>query len=72
LKIARAARLLGKQLMVGNMGGSTLAMAPGFVVGQLCDVVDLDGPYGLADDPLAEKIYSDGQIFVAESLWGAG
>ena len=72
LKMARAARSLGKQLMVGNMGGSTLAMAPGFVVGQLCDVVDLDGPYGLADDPLAEKIYSDGKIFVPESLWGAG
>ena len=72
LKMARAARSLGKQLMVGNMGGSTLAMAPGFVVGQLCDVVDLDGPYGLADDPLAEKIYSDGKILVAESLWGAG
>ena len=72
LKMARAARLFGKQLMVGNMGGSTLAMAPGFVLGQLCDVVDLDGPYGLADDPLAEQIYSDGNIFVAESLWGAG
>jgi L-alanine-DL-glutamate epimerase-like enolase superfamily enzyme len=72
LKMARAARLMGKQVMVGNMGGSTLAMAPGFVVGQLCDVVDLDGPYGLADDPLAETIYSDGKIFVPELIWGAG
>lgn len=71
LKIARAARLFGKQLMVGNMGGSTLAMAPGFVLGQLCDVVDLDGPYGLAEDPLAKQIYSDGEIFVPASLWGA-
>ena len=25
------------KVMVGNMGGSTLAMAPGFIVGQLCD-----------------------------------
>ena len=72
LKMARAARLFGKQLMVGNMGGSTLAMAPGFVLGQLCDVVDLDGPYGLAEDPLAKHIYSHGTIFVAESIWGAG
>jgi L-Ala-D/L-Glu epimerase len=70
LKMVRAARLFGKQLMVGNMGGSTLAMAPGFVLAQLCDVVDLDGPYGLADDPLAAQIYKDGMIFVPESIWG--
>ena len=71
LRMARAARMFGKQVMVGNMGGSTLAMAPGFVLAQLCDVVDLDGPYGLADDPLAAQIYRDGEIFVPESLWGA-
>lgn len=72
LKMARAARLFGKQVMVGNMGGSTLAMAPGFVLAQLCDFVDLDGPYGLADDPLASEIYKDGMIFVRESIWGGG
>jgi L-Ala-D/L-Glu epimerase len=71
LAMAHAARLLGKQVMVGNMGGSTLAMAPGFVVGQLCDFVDLDGPFGLADDPLSTQIYSDGAIFVAETIWGS-
>lgn len=70
LAMTRAARLLGKKLMVGNMGGSTLAMAPGFVLAQLCDLVDLDGPYGLADDPLAEQIYADGKIFVPENIWG--
>jgi L-Ala-D/L-Glu epimerase len=71
LKMERAARMFGKQVMVGNMGGSTLAMAPGFVLGQLCDVIDLDGPFGLADDPLAEQIYKDGRIFVPERIWGA-
>jgi L-alanine-DL-glutamate epimerase-like enolase superfamily enzyme len=71
LKMARAARMFGKQVMVGCMGGSTLAMAPGFVLGQLCDIVDLDGPYGLAEDPLAAQIYRDGMIFVPESLWGS-
>lgn len=70
LSMAHTARLLGKKLMIGNMGGSTLAMAPGFVVAQLCDIVDLDGPYGLADDPLAPEIYSEGRIFVPESIWG--
>jgi len=72
LAMARLARQLGKQLMVGNMGGSTLAMAPGFVLAQLCDLVDLDGPFGLADDPLAKQIYRDGMIFVPDELWGAG
>jgi L-alanine-DL-glutamate epimerase-like enolase superfamily enzyme len=71
LHMARLARQLGKQVMVGNMGGSTLAMAPGFVLGQLCDLVDHDGPFGLADDPLAAQIYKDGDIFVPEAIWGA-
>lgn len=71
LAMARVASAMGKQLMVGNMGGSTLAMAPGFVLAQLCDVVDLDGPAGLADDPLASQIYADGEIFVPEAIWGA-
>jgi L-alanine-DL-glutamate epimerase-like enolase superfamily enzyme len=72
LKMAQTARELGKQLMVGDMGGSTLAMAPGFVLAQLCDFVDLDGPFGHADDPLAAHIYRDGMIFVPETIWGAG
>ena len=72
LQMAREARALGKQLMVGNMGGSTLAMAPAFVLAQLCDFVDLDGPYGLADDPLANEIYRDGMIFAPERIWGSG
>ena len=72
LAMARLARTMGKRVMVGNMGGSTLAMAPGFVLGQLCDIIDLDGPYGLADDPLADQIYRDGKIFIPDSVWGAG
>ena len=36
--------------MVGNMVGTSLAMAPAFVLGQLCDIVDLDGPTFLAAD----------------------
>lgn len=69
LAMARAARAMGKRVMVGNMGGSTLAMAPGFVLAQLCDFVDLDGPYGHGD-PLADEIYHDGMILVPERMWG--
>jgi L-alanine-DL-glutamate epimerase-like enolase superfamily enzyme len=72
LEMQRAARLLGKQVMVGNMGGSTLAMAPGFVLAQRCDVVDLDGPYGHADDAFANQIYRDGFVDIPETIWGAG
>ncbi len=70
LAMAHAVRAMGKKVMIGNMGGSTLAMAPGFVVGQLCDIVDLDGPFALADDSHASEIYVDGDIFVPEAIWG--
>ena len=38
------ARRLGLELMVGNMCGTSLAMAPAFLVAQSCRYVDLDGP----------------------------
>ena len=50
LLIADEARRLGLGVMVGNMVGTSLAMAPAFIVGQHCDVVDLDGPTFLRDD----------------------
>lgn len=71
LMIASEARALGKKVMVGNMAGSTLAAAPGFVLGQYCDLVDLDGPFVLASDPMAETIYSEGRVEVPASFWGA-
>jgi L-alanine-DL-glutamate epimerase-like enolase superfamily enzyme len=72
LAIAKVSLAMGKTLMVGNMAGGTLAMAPAFIVAQYCEVVDLDGPQGLADDPYVEEIYSDGEVFIPETLWGAG
>jgi hypothetical protein len=38
------AQRLGLGLMVGNMCGTSLAMAPAFLVAQSCGYVDLDGP----------------------------
>ena len=70
LAIADEARQLGFKLMVGNMGGSSLAMAPSFVVGQLCDVVDLDGPISLLEDYAPPVVYEDGKIWCPENLWG--
>ena len=50
LALARDARALGLQVMVGCMAGTSLAMAPGMVVGQLAEFVDLDGPLLHAKD----------------------
>lgn len=44
LRMVEQAKALGLGLMVGNMCGSSLAMAPAFLIGQFCDYVDLDGP----------------------------
>jgi L-Ala-D/L-Glu epimerase len=71
LMMAAEARRLGLKVMVGNMAGSTLAAAPGFILGQLCDFVDLDGPHFLADDNSAAEIYSEGMIMVPTGLWGS-
>ena len=48
---------LGLGVMVGNMVGTSLAMAPAFVLGQLCDYVDLDGPTFLAEDRTPSVTY---------------
>jgi len=50
LLIAAAAREADLGVMVGCMVCSSLGAAPGFVVGQLCDLVDLDGPTFLKQD----------------------
>jgi len=65
------AQRLGLRTMVGCMGGTSLAMAPGFLLGQLCEIVDLDGPIFLAKDRDPSVIYDDnGCIFSPETVWG--
>jgi L-alanine-DL-glutamate epimerase-like enolase superfamily enzyme len=71
LRLAAAARDLKLELMVGCMGGSSLAMAPAFVVGQLCSFADLDGPLLAARD-MAHPIRYEGSMMFAPdaALWG--
>ncbi|WP_066816885.1 dipeptide epimerase [Sphingomonas mali] len=71
LMMAERARQLGLGVMVGNMAGGTLSAAPAFVLAQLCDIVDLDGPWFLADDTFAAGLYADGKISVPTEIWGA-
>jgi L-Ala-D/L-Glu epimerase len=70
IAIARRARLLGLEVMVGNMVGTSLAMAPSFLLGQLCDVVDLDGPTFLAADRVPGIRYVDSRIECPPEVWG--
>jgi len=70
LAMAALARRMGLRVMVGNMAGSTLSTAPAFVLAQICDIVDLDGPSSLANDPLASQIYMDGMVMVRSDMWG--
>ena len=72
LEIARAAKADGKRLMVGNMTGTSLSMAPAFVIGQYCEFVDIDGPLLLKTDIEGGLNYlPGGEVEPPQhSLWG--
>ena len=71
LALAAEARQAGKGLMVGNMLGTSLSMAPAFVIAQLCDFVDLDGPLNLKSDLPGGMVYRDGEVAAPQTgLWG--
>lgn len=71
LAMARLARRMGLGVMVGNMAGTSWSMAPAFVLGQLCDVVDLDGPAVLQADRSPHVSYVEGMLTCADDVWGA-
>ncbi len=71
LRLARAAKAKGCKLMVGNMMGTSLSMAPSFVVAQLCDFVDIDGPLLLKyDQPLGLNYHKGAVDVFSPRLWG--
>ena len=71
LRLASAASDAGLKLMVGCMGGSSLSMAPAFVVGQLCELVDLDSPLLIRSDVPHALRYEGPRILPPEvELWG--
>jgi L-Ala-D/L-Glu epimerase len=71
LAMCAEARRLGLGLMVGNMCGTSLAMAPGFLLAQQCIVADLDGPL-LQRLDRSDPIRFDRGLMHAPSaaLWG--
>jgi L-alanine-DL-glutamate epimerase-like enolase superfamily enzyme len=72
LELAKAAKAQGFGLMVGCMSGTTLAMAPGFIVAQSCHFVDLDSPIYLPPEQSPEIAY-DGSIvdWAPTRRWGS-
>jgi L-Ala-D/L-Glu epimerase len=71
LALAREARKRGFRLMVGCMLGTSLGMAPAFLIAQLADWVDLDGALLLERDREGALPQSAGMLR-AGTLWGNG
>ncbi len=57
------------KIMIGCMLGSSLAMAPAFLLSPLADLIDLDGPLLLAeDDP--DGFQYENAVMAPAALWG--
>ena len=70
LAMEQKARRLGFGVMVGNMTGTSWSQAPAFILGQRCDLCDLDGPTFLKEDRDPRVRYADGKIYCADDVWG--
>ncbi|MDJ0934114.1 MAG: L-Ala-D/L-Glu epimerase [Kiloniellales bacterium] len=71
LKLKAAAEARGLGIMVGCMIGTSLSMAPAFLVAQGAAVVDLDGPLWLREDRGEGLAIEDGLIHPpTAALWG--
>ena len=72
LALVNAAQAADMALMVGNMTGTSLSMAPSYVIGQHCRFVDIDGPLLLAHDIDHGLDYRDGGRvgLPSPALWG--
>jgi hypothetical protein len=47
-------------------------MAPAALVGQLCRIVDLDGPIFLRNDRTPGVVYQNGTFWCPPEVWGGG
>jgi len=71
LALAREARELGLEIMVGCMVATSLAMAPAMLLTPLARFVDLDGPLLLARDRVPGLHYEGSRVFPPDAaLWG--
>lgn len=71
LKLRDACTAAGLELMVGCMAGTSLAMAPAYVIGQSCRYVDIDGPLLQIGDRENALAYDAGRVSIPRpELWG--
>ncbi len=71
LIMAQAARAQGFEIMAGCMVGTSLAMAPAMLIGQMAAFVDLDGPLLLAEDRALGLLYEGSTMTPPPpALWG--
>ena len=70
LLMAAEARRLGLGVMVGNMVGTSLAMAPAWILGQQCDINDLDGTLFIARDRKPSMLFEHGKVSYPDHGWG--
>jgi L-alanine-DL-glutamate epimerase-like enolase superfamily enzyme len=71
LLMADAAREMGFEIMAGCMVGTSLAMAPAMLIGQMAAFVDLDGPLLLAEDREPGLVYEGSTIIPPPAaIWG--
>jgi L-alanine-DL-glutamate epimerase-like enolase superfamily enzyme len=71
LALARDARALNLQIMIGCMVSTSLAMAPALILAQAAEFVDLDGPLLLAQDRRPGLTYIGSMIEPSTpELWG--
>ncbi|MEO7410378.1 MAG: dipeptide epimerase [Sphingomicrobium sp.] len=72
LLMAAEARRLGLTVMVGTMIGTSLSTAPALILGQQCDIVDLDGPTFIVADRERTVDYRGGMVSADADVWGSG
>jgi L-alanine-DL-glutamate epimerase-like enolase superfamily enzyme len=70
LAMAAEARRLGFGVMVGNMVGTSLAMAPAWILGQVCDLADLDGTLFIQRDRTPAMRFEQGRVSYPDNGWG--
>ncbi len=72
LAMVSAARAKGMDIMIGNMTGTSLSMAPCYVIGQYCRFIDIDGPLHLVGDVDHGLEYREGGSvgLPSAALWG--
>ncbi|MQA22302.1 enolase C-terminal domain-like protein [Rugamonas rivuli] len=69
LALAAEARRRGLRVMIGCMGGRSMALLPAFIAAQGADLIDLDAPLFMASDTTPAALYHGGCISYAESAF---